>query len=157
MDSSGFKVTHWTHEIGLTKIIPPPVDLDKLSIKFISDNKESETVNMIINMGDISYEICPRYPVPDNWPTYWPDLSGEYKIYQRLPRNRAGKLWKGKYIISIDNELVMMSNPFGPIVPLSDKFIRICSGPFAGEIIEYSPSSGNIVHQNAVFIRSENE
>jgi CubicO group peptidase (beta-lactamase class C family) len=157
MDSSSFKVTHWTHEIRLTKIIPPPVDLDKLSIKFIDNNKKSETVNMIINMGNISHEICPKYPMADHLPTFWPDLSGEYKIYQRLPENRTGDLWNGEYTINTDNELVLMSSPFGLIVPISDKFLQICSGPFAGEIMEYFSSTGNIIHQNAIFVPREKE
>ena len=39
----------------------------------------------------------------------------------------------------------------GPIVPLSENYLIITSGPFAGETIEYYPESGNIIHQNAVF------
>lgn len=157
VDSSRFTVTHWTHELGLTKIIPPPVDLDKLTIEFLNNSKEEEPCKMIINMDNISYEICPKYPIADHWPAYWPDLSGEYKIYQRLPGNRPGDLWNGEFTISTNNEFVMMTNPFGPIVPVSDNYIRIWSGPFAGEIMEYVSTSGSIIHQNAIFIRSENE
>jgi hypothetical protein len=157
MDSSNFKVTHWTHEIGLTKIIPPPVDLDKLTIEFSDKGKNAGSEKMIINLDNISFEICAKYPVTDNWPAYWADLSGEYQIYQRLPGNKTGELWNGKYIISTDNDLVVMSNPFGPVVPISETFIRIWSGPFAGEIMEYFPSTGNIIHQNAVFVPLKNE
>jgi CubicO group peptidase (beta-lactamase class C family) len=157
LDTAGFKVTHWTHEIGLTKIIPPPVDLDKLTINFIDDNISLGSGNMIINMDNISYEICPKYPATDHWPVYWHDLSGAYKIYQRLPGNKPGELWNGGYTISADKGIVMMSNPFGPIVPVSDRFIRIWSGPFAGEIMEYISETRTIIHQNAVFIPSDNE
>jgi hypothetical protein len=157
LDSSCFKVTHWTHEIGLTKIIPPPVDLDKLTIEFTGKGDNLAKSYMIINLGNISYEICPKYPFPDHWTQNWADLSGEYQIHQRLPGNETGELWNGKYTINTDSDLIMMSKPFGPIVPVSDKFIRICSGPFAGEVIEYSPITGNIIHQNAVFVPSNHE
>ena len=151
LENSRFKVTHWTHEIGLTKIIPPPVDLDKLSVEFISRDANIESDIMIINLDNISYEICPKYPPKDHWPEYWPHIAGEYKIYQRLSGDRPGDLWNGKYTINSDNELVVMSNPFGPVIPITDKYIRISTGPFAGEIMEYSSISGNIIHQNAIF------
>lgn len=157
IDSSVFKVTHWTHEIGLTKIIPPPVDLDKLTIEFIHNSAIPEHDNMIINLDNISYEICPEYQSTDQMPAYWKDLSGEYNIYQRLPGNKPGDLWNGKYTISTENDLVMMSNPFGPVVPISSNYLRICSGPFAGEVMEYSSGNGNIIHQNAIFIPSKDE
>jgi len=151
LENSRFKVTHWTNEIGLTKIIPPPVDLDKLSVEFFSNDANTESDIMIINLDNISYEICPKYPPTDHWPEYWPHIAGEYKIYQRLSRDRRGDLWNGKYTINTDKELLVMSNPFGPVIPITDKYIRISSGPFAGEIMEYSPESGNIIHQNGIF------
>lgn len=157
VEGSKFKVTHWTHEIGLTKIIPPPVDLDRLSIEFINDGKNADSNLMIINLDNISYEICPKYPISGLLPEYWPRLAGEYKIYQRLSGDRIGDLWDGKFSIKTDNDLVVMSNPFGPILPISEDYIRICSGPFAGEIMEYSPESGNIIHQNAIFSQITNE
>ncbi len=45
-----------------------------------------------------------------------------------------------------------MSGVFGPILPLDEKSLIITSGPFAGETIEYIPESGNLIHQNAVFV-----
>ena len=127
------------------------------TFQFIGDGLDAKKYDMIINLGNISYEICKKYPIKDHLPAYWPDLSGEYRIYQRLPGNKPGDLWKGDFTISTENGLVMMSNPFGPIIPLSDKFIRISSGAFAGEIMEYFPLTGSIIHQNAVFIPSKNE
>ena len=156
-EGSSFKVTHWTHEIGLTKIIPPPIDLDRLSIEFINNDKNPDSNLMIINLDNISYEICPKYPLSDQWPEYWTHLPGEYQIHQRLSGDRIGELWDGKFSIKTDNDLVVMSNPFGPILPISEDYIRICSGPFAGEIMEYSPESGNIIHQNAIFSQITNE
>ena len=157
VDGSRFKVTHWTHEIGLTKIIPPPVDLDRLSIEFIKIGGNADSILMIINLDNISYEICPKYPGPEYWPEYWTQLAGEYNIYQRLSGDRTGDLWNGKYSIITANDLVVMSNPFGPIIPITDKFLIISSGPFAGEVMEYSQSSGNIIHQNAVFTPNNKE
>jgi len=45
-----------------------------------------------------------------------------------------------------------MSGVFGPILPLDETYIRILSGPFAGETMEYFPETGFLIHQNAVFV-----
>lgn len=40
----------------------------------------------------------------------------------------------------------------GPILPRNNGQLSILCGPFAGEIMEYDAETGNIFHQNAVFI-----
>jgi serine beta-lactamase-like protein LACTB len=145
-----FKISHWMHRIGLTKIIKPPIDFDKVKVEFVGCEL-SDSCTMIINLDNISYEVCSKYPSVQDVPEAWSKLIGEYQIAERLSGNRVGDLWNGKYNITIDNNVMSMSHPFGPIIPLTDNYIIISSGPFAGETMEYSRESGNIIHQNAVF------
>jgi CubicO group peptidase (beta-lactamase class C family) len=146
-----FRVSHWMDRIGLTKIIKPPVAFDKLRITFPkSDYTDPEF--LIINLNNISYEICPRYPEQVNPNEPWNRLAGTYQLAWRLPGNRAGQLWEDKCSIYAEDEVLKLSGVFGPILPLNDNYIKIISGPFAGETMEYLPESGHIIHQNIVFI-----
>ena len=148
---SEFRVSHWMDRIGLTKIIKPPVAFDKLRITFPpSDHTNPEF--LIINLNNISFEICPRYPEQLNPNEPWNRLAGTYQLAWRLPGNRAGQLWEDKCSIYAEDEVLKLSGVFGPILPLNDNYIKIISGPFAGETMEYLPESGHIIHQNIVFI-----
>jgi CubicO group peptidase (beta-lactamase class C family) len=146
-----FKVTHWMHKIGLTKIFKPPVDLDKLSVYFTRCGN-SDSYTLIINLDNISYEICPKYPVSESLPESWASLIGDYKIAERKLGNKVGDRWNGNYTIELDENILTMSHPFGPILPEPEQYIIISGGPFAGETMEYDSVSGHIIHQNAVFI-----
>ena len=90
VEGSRFKVTHWTHEIGLTKIIPPPVDLDRLSIEFINNGKNADSNLMIINLDNISYEICPKYPLSDHIGLVSPGNIKYIKGYQGIGSGNYG-------------------------------------------------------------------
>ena len=146
-----FVVSHWMDKIGLTKIIKPPIEFDKIKIGFFgSDSPDS--CYMIINLAEISYEICPKYPDKIEIPDKWNSLFGEYRMAERMPGSVAGKFTNGHYRIFREDNVIVMSGVFGPIVPLNENCLIIISGPFAGETIEYYPESGNIIHQNAVFV-----
>jgi hypothetical protein len=82
----------------------------------------------------------------------WDRLPGDYQLAERLPGNRAGQVWGSKYNIYEEDSVLTLSGVFGPIIPQNDNFIRIVSGPFAGETMEYLPDSGHIIHQNMVFL-----
>lgn len=58
-DESEFKITHWMHKTGLTKIFKHPIDFDKAKIDFVSFNT-SDSCNMIITLDNVSFEICQR-------------------------------------------------------------------------------------------------
>jgi CubicO group peptidase (beta-lactamase class C family) len=148
---SEFRVSHWMDRIGLTKIIKPPVAFDKLRITFPQSDLTCPEF-LIINLNNISYEICPRYPeqLKPNEP--WNRLAGTYQLAWRLPGNRAGQLWDDKFSIYAEDEVLKLSGVFGPILPLDDNYIKIISGPFSGETMEFLPDSGHIIHQNIVFI-----
>ena len=107
---------------------------------------------MIINLDNISFEICPKYPNLLSIPGNWDDLVGDYQMAERLSGNKTGNFTGSQFSIHMEDNVMVMSGPFGPIVPMSEDYLIITSGPFAGETIEYYPESGNIIHQNAVFI-----
>jgi hypothetical protein len=146
-----FKVTHWMDKIGLTKIIQPPVDFDKLRISFPPGSTLKPEI-FIISLDDVSYEICPRYPDLENMPGKWKHLLGNYELTWRLPDNQRGPLSGSTYTISLEKGVLRMSGPFGPIVPIDQNYLQLISMPFAGEIMEYYPETGYIIHQNAIYI-----
>jgi CubicO group peptidase (beta-lactamase class C family) len=151
VNETEFKVSHWMDKIGLTKIIRTPIDLDKIKIKFFrSDSSDSSF--MIINMDNISFEICPKYPDLFNITGKWDFLAGDYQMAERLPDKSPGNFTGSHWNISLEDNVMIMSGVFGPIIPLNEKSLIIASGPFAGETIEYYPESGNLIHQNAVFV-----
>jgi CubicO group peptidase (beta-lactamase class C family) len=146
-----FRVSQWMDRVGLTKIISPPIAFDKLRIHFPgTDPIDAEY--LIINLNRISYEICPRYPDQPGPGELWESLQGDYHLAGRLPGNKAGNDWGSEYTLRLEENVLKLSGVFGPILPLDHRFIRIISGPFAGETMEYLPGNGHIVHQNAVFI-----
>jgi len=145
-----FRVSHWMDKIGLTKIIRPPVDFDKLRVLFPPDSTHPPPFT-IISLDDISYEICPRYPVQDELSERWDHLLGDYDLAWRLPDNQRGSLSGSSYSISMEKGVLRMSGPFGPILPLDDNYFRLMAMPFAGETMEYDPETGIIVHQNAIY------
>jgi hypothetical protein len=71
----------------------------------------------------------------------------------RLPDDAVGDYTNSYFNISQEDSVWIMSGPFGPIAPLEGRFIKILAGPFAGEIMEYDPESGNLIHQDAVFVK----
>ncbi|TFH25480.1 MAG: class A beta-lactamase-related serine hydrolase, partial [Bacteroidia bacterium] len=151
ISTTEFRVSHWMDKIGLTKIIKPPVDFDKLRITFPeSDSKHPEY--LIINLNNISFEICPRYPDKLSLDVPWNQLPGNYQLASRLTGNRAGQAWEDKYSIYVEDDMLKISGVFGPVLPLDDNYLRILSGPFAGETMEYLPESGQLIHQNIVFV-----
>ena len=151
VNETEFRVSHWMDRIGLTKIIKPPIDFDKIKVGFFKSNTPDSSY-LILNLDNISFEICPKYPDHFSVPGNWDDLVGEYKMAFRLPDNKTGDFNGSHWTISKEDYVMVMSGVFGPIVPLNDKFLIITSGPFADETIEYNPESGNIIHQNAVFV-----
>jgi hypothetical protein len=152
---STFSVTHWMEKIGLTKIIKPPIEFDKIHITFCnSDSPEGR--NMIINLDNISFEICPRYPDHLIEEVGWKKLAGEYRMAERLPNNEPGEFTGSTFNITPIGHILVMSNVFGPVVPIDEHYLEFLSGPFAGETIEYDSATGILVHQNAVFIPIKN-
>jgi len=148
---STFRVTHWMDKLGLTKIIKPPIEFNKIHITFCNGRVPGSR-NMIINLDNITYEICPRYPDRLIEEGGWERLAGDYRMAERLPGNRPGAYTSSIFSISTVDHVLVMSGPFGPIVPVDDHYLQILSGPFAGETMEYDPANGNLVHQDALFI-----
>lgn len=150
-----FAVSHWMDKIGLTKIIKPPVEFDKLRVSFPESSPTSPEF-LIIDLNHISYEICPRYPDLGSPEKSWNRLLGNYQLAGRLPGNKAGQLWEDKFSIFLEDGVLKISGVFGPILPLEDCYLRILSGPFAGETMLCLPDSGQIIHQNFVFLPLHN-
>jgi len=146
-----FRVTHWMNKLGLTKIIKPPIEFNKIHITFCNGSFP-DSLYMIINLDNITYEICPRYPDRLIEEGGWERLAGDYRMAERLPGNRRGAYTSSIFSISTVDHVLVMSGPFGPIVPVDDHYLQILSGPFAGETMEYDPANGNLVHQDALFI-----
>lgn len=152
VSTTEFSVTHWMDKIGLTKIIKPPMDFDKLKITFPASGPNGPEY-LIINLNNISYEICTRYPDQLNLHVPWNGLPGDYRLATRLPGNKAGQTWEGnEYSIFVEDDMLRISGVFGPILPLDNNYLRILSGPFAGETMEYLPETGQLIHQNHVFV-----
>lgn len=151
VNETEFMISHWMDRIGLTKIIKPPIDFNKIKVEFFK-SATTDSSYMILNLDNISFEICPKYPIHFSVPGNWDDLTGEYKMADRLPGNNTGDFTGSHWTIHKEDNVIVMSGVFGPIVPLDEKSLMITSGPFAGETIEYFPESGNLIHQNAVFV-----
>jgi len=149
-----FRVTHWMDKIGLTKIIKPPIDFKKIGIEFYGCTS-LDSGYMIINLDNTSYEICCRYPKNISYPINWNVLAGEYQIAERLPNNEIGKLTGRHLNIRNDDNILIMSGVYGPIVPLTEKYLTFSSGSFAGEVIEFNEKTGNLIHQNVVFVPTQ--
>ena len=151
-----FRITHWTEKIGLTKIIKPPIEFNKIKIRFYNSNAP-DSGYMIINLDNISFEICSEYPGNINVPYNWNVLAGDYQTAERMQFNKTGNSTGSRFNIRIEDNVMIMSGSYGPIIPLGENSLLIASGPFAGEIIEYSTETGNLIHQNTVFVPDKKE
>jgi len=146
-----FAVTHWMDRVGLTRIVKPPVDFHKIRISFMNAGT-GEAPYMIINMDNISYEICPKYPDQSEIPESWKALTGTYGLAELFPGDSMGDMIDRRIGIEIKEDALNMSGVYGPIFPISDTLILILSGAYHGETMEYFSDSGIIRHQKTVFI-----
>ncbi len=150
IDQTRFRVSHWLVKLGLAGLFNLPIDLKKLEIEFLAGDKSGEDV-MIINIGDISCEVCSRYPDIAEISALWKDLAGEYELVSRLPSGAMGTDVLGHSKIWVEDGVLQMAGSFGPILPIGETEIIIQSGPFVGETMAYEPRTGNIYHGSAVF------
>jgi hypothetical protein len=150
VDQTRFRVSHWLLKLGLAGLFNLPIDLRELEIEFLVGDESGEDV-MIINIGDIAYEICPRYPGLEGIPSLWKRLVGEYELRARLPSGSAGGDVLGHSKIWMEDGMIQMAGSVGPILPVSETEIIIQSGPFVGETMVYESATGNIYHQSVVF------
>ncbi|MCJ7735896.1 MAG: beta-lactamase family protein, partial [Anaerolineae bacterium] len=149
-----FIVSHWLMKLGLTDLFQLPIDLRELEIEFLTGDEAGDDM-MIINLGDISYEICPRYPESTDIPALWEELAGVYELAARLPSGNAGNEIIGRDEIKIEEGILKMPGTIGPLYPISETEIIILSGPFAGETMVYEPATGRIYHQWVVYRPTE--
>jgi hypothetical protein len=145
-----FKPQHWLADVGLASLLGVPVDLRQLIVEFTAGDESGDDI-MIINTGDISYEICPRYPYIEEIPLLWEELIGDYDLFARLPSGAVDRNDLGNATIWMEKDILQMGGVVGPIFPISETEIIILSGPFAGETMVIEPGAGNIYHQNLVF------
>lgn len=148
---SEFSVTHWMVKTGLTRIIKPPVDFTKLKIRFM-DTDAGGGLIMIINMGDISHEICPRYPAETLNTGQWKKLCGSYRLADRIPGGSWETRGEDRAGIRLEDGVLIMSGVYGPILPVNDTLLRVLSGPYHGEFLDYDPGTGVILHQKWAFV-----
>ncbi|MCK5635717.1 MAG: beta-lactamase family protein, partial [Anaerolineales bacterium] len=144
-----FLVSHWLLNLGLGDLLQLPIDPRELEIEFLVGDETDEDM-MIINMGDIFYEICPRYPEITAIAPFWEELTGEYTLVSRLPSGSVGSDVLGNTSIHVEHGVLQISGVVGPILPISESEIIILSGPFAGETMVYEPDTGYIYHQFVV-------
>ena len=149
-----FRVSHWLLKIGLADLFSLPIDLQELEIKFLAGDETAGEV-MIINMGGIGYEICPRYPEFTDIPALWRELAGDYELVARLSSGNAGSEIVGRDEIVIKDGVLKMPGVIGPLKAISETEIVILSGPFAGETMIYEPGTGYIYHQWVVYKPAE--
>ena len=150
VDQTKFRASHWLVKLGLAGLFNLPIDLRELEIEFLVGDESDEDV-MIINIGDIAYEICPRYPGLEDIPPLWQNLAGEYELMARLPSGSAGTDVLGHSRIRMEDGVLQVAGFVGPILPISETEIVIQSGSFVGETMVYEPATGNIYHQGLVF------
>jgi hypothetical protein len=151
LDDNTFQPNHWLADIGLAALLGVPIDLRQLKVEFVAGDEIDDDV-MIINMGGISYEICPKYPAIDGIPLSWEALIGDYDLAARLSSGAIGQKDLGDAAIWIENGVLQIGGVVGPILPISETAIVILSGPFAGETMMLDPGTGNIHHQNYIYI-----
>jgi len=150
VDQTRFIVSHWLLKLGLMELFQLPIDLRELEIEFLVGDEADDDV-MIINIGDISYEICPRYPEFTDIPALWEELAGVYELAVRLPSGIVGDDIIGRDEIVIEDGVLKMPGVVGPLKPITETEIIILSGPFAGETMVYEPATGYIYHQWVVY------
>jgi len=150
VNENDFAVTNWMEKTGLTKIFRPPMDFNKIRISFKNENSV-DSCYMIIDLGNISYELCQRYPVKDRVPDSWNNLVGDYRVAELTQDNTQGNVTDRMASISLDDNVLLMSGVYGPVLPINDTTIIIVGGPFAGETMDYFPDSGNIIYHKTLF------
>jgi len=151
IEGEEFAVTNWMDKIGLTKFARLPMDLSQIKIRFMKTGVVDSSI-MILNFGNISHEICPKYPNNLGLPERWNSLEGEYNVAELLPGNSIGKITDRSVQITMDEGVLKMSGIYGPIIPVDDKYLKIVGGPFHGETMEYNNETGHIIHQKTIFI-----
>jgi CubicO group peptidase (beta-lactamase class C family) len=151
LSETEFILSNWMDQVGLTKLFRLPMDLKKIRISFGASG-HLEQAAMIINMDNFNHEICPLYPDEISLPESMQTLSGTYEMAWRLPYNKQGPSSGSMFTISFEDQILTMSGIFGPILPLDEHRLKILSGPFAGEIIEYDQATGQLYHQNGIFV-----
>lgn len=143
-----FRVSHWMLTLGLADLLQLPMDLGALEITF-QKGEEPWSDHMIINFGDLNFEINPRYaPLPERSP--WKALVGKYDVYGRLPSGLPGPERLGERVIRWEDGRLIMSGGAGPVLPLDDNTVIILSGPFHGETVSRDPEAGTLTHQGFV-------
>jgi len=150
VDQTRFRVGHWLLSLGLADLLALPMDLRELEIEFLAGDETDQDV-MIINMADVSYEICPRYPEFTDVPAMWEDLVGVYELAGRLPSGHAGSEIVGSAEILVEDGVLKMPGLVGPLQPINETEIIILSGPFAGETLVRDPTTGYLYHQWVAF------
>ena len=145
-----FQLKHWLADLGLADLLRVPIDLRQMRIEFMVGDETGDDV-MIINFGNIFFEVCPRYPHLDVIPFLWGDLTGEYDLVARLPSGAVGTDVLGETSIQAEDGVLQMAGLVGPILPIKETEIIILSGPFAGETMDIEPGTGNIYHQSIMF------
>ena len=147
-----FQPQHWLSDIGLASVLGSPIDLRQLKIKFL-DGDEIAGDFMIIDVGGISHEICPRYPNLESLSFQWKKFIGEFDLVYRLPSGELDNKILGTSTIWVEDDILQMGGVVGPIIPISATEIIIASGPYAGDIMILDPETENISHQSIVFVR----
>ncbi|MCJ7823726.1 MAG: beta-lactamase family protein [Anaerolineales bacterium] len=156
VDATRFRLSHWLLNIGLADLLQVPIDLQKLEIEFFVGDEAEEDL-MIVNISNLSYQICPKLPEIIEIPVLWDELAGDYEIVHRLPSGNTGGEIVGRSEIWIEDGVLMMPNPIGPIKPISADEIVILGGIFAGETMVYEPATGIIYHQSNVYRPTESD
>jgi CubicO group peptidase (beta-lactamase class C family) len=150
LSETTFQLKHWLADLGLADLLRVPIDLRQMRIEFMVGDETGDDV-MIINVGNIFFEICPRYPHLDEIPLLWDDMTREYDLVARLPSGEVGTDVLGKTSIQAEDGVLQMAGLVGPILPIKETEIIILSGPFAGETMDIEPGTGNIYHQSIMF------
>lgn len=155
LEDGEFAVTNWMDKIGLTKFAHLPMDLDQIKICFMETGVVDSSI-MIINFGNVSHEICAKYPDHIRLPRQMNSLEGEYRIAELLPGTKMGETTDRSVQVSMEEGILTMSGSYGPIIPIDERYLRIIGGPFEGETMEYNTETGQIIHQKTIFIPYKN-
>jgi CubicO group peptidase (beta-lactamase class C family) len=151
LSENTFQLKHWLADLGLADFLRAP-DLRNMKIEFTVAGK-SDVDGMIMNFGNIFFEIYPRYPEFGEIPLLWDLFTGQYDLVARLPSGEVGTDILGETSIQVEDGVLQMAGLVGPILPINETEIIILSGPFAGETMAIEPGTGNIYHQSIVFRR----
>jgi len=108
---------------------------------------------MIIDIGRISHEICPRHPDITEISNLWNKFVGDYDLVYRLSSGELDNKILGIATIWIEDGILQMGGVVGPILPISETEIIKPFGAFAGETMFYDPVTGEISHQKIVYVR----